>query len=60
MKGKNLSHYFGANRRLYLLLLFTQLAADSGEGFSQVSFDTFRVTERRIKDGFHLASTVVL
>jgi hypothetical protein len=59
MKGKNLSHYFGANRRLYFLLLFTQLAADPGEGFSQVSFHTFRVAERRIKDGFHLASTVI-
>jgi hypothetical protein len=56
MKGKNLSHYFGANRRL---LLFTQLAANPGEGFSQVSFHTLRVAERWIKDGFHLASTVI-
>jgi len=60
MKGKNLSHNFGANRRLYLLLLFTLLAADSGEGFSQVSFHPFLVRERRIKHGFALASTVVL
>jgi hypothetical protein len=59
MKGKNLSHYFGANRQLYFLVLFTQLAANLGEGFSQVSFHTVRVAERRIKDGFHLASTVI-
>jgi hypothetical protein len=32
MKGKNLSHHFGADRRLFLLL-FTQLAADPGKGF---------------------------
>jgi hypothetical protein len=57
MKGKNLSHHFGANRRLFLLL-FTQLAANSGEGFSQISFHTFRVAERRIKDGLHLASSL--
>ena len=57
MKGKNLSHHFGANRRLFLLL-FTQLAANSGEGFSQISFHTFRVAERRIKDGLHLVSTL--
>jgi hypothetical protein len=59
MKGKNLSHYFGAKRRLHLLLLFTQLATNFGEGFSQVSFHTVRVAERRIEDGFHLASTVI-
>jgi hypothetical protein len=59
MKGKNLSHHFGANRRLFLLL-FTQLAADSSKGFSQISFHTFRVAERRIKDGLHLAATLVL
>ena len=56
MKGKNLSHRFGADRRLFLLLL-AQLAANSGEGFSQISFHTFRVAERRIKDGLHLVST---
>ncbi len=61
MKGKNLSYHFDANRRLFLcLLLFPQLAADSGKGLSQIGLHTFRVAERRIKDGLHLASTLVL
>ena len=33
MKGKNLSYHLDANRRLFLLL-FPQLAADSGKGLS--------------------------
>jgi hypothetical protein len=59
MKGKNLSNNLDANRRLFMLL-FAQFAANSGKSFSQVGFHTFRVAERRIKDGLHLTSMLVL
>lgn len=54
MKVKNLASRLDAERRLFLLLL-AQLAADSGEGSSQIGFHTLRVAERRIENGLHRA-----
>jgi hypothetical protein len=59
MEGKNLSSSIDAFRRL-TMLLFAQFATNSGKGFPQVGFHAFRVAERRIKDGFHLTSTLGL
>jgi hypothetical protein len=59
MKGKNFSHSLDAIRRLTTLLL-AQFATNSGKGFSQIGFYTFRVAERRIEDGLHLTSMLVL
>jgi hypothetical protein len=42
-----------------LLLLIPQLVTNSGKRFSQIGFHTFRVVERRIKDGRHLPSTAL-
>jgi hypothetical protein len=59
MKGQHLSYLFDGTHGLSLLLI-AQLAADSGKCFSQIGFHTLRVAERRIKDGLHLASMLVL
>jgi hypothetical protein len=59
MKRKNFSNSLDAIRRLSMLLL-ALFAAHFGKGLSQVGFHTFRVAERRIKDGLQLTSVLVL
>lgn len=56
MKRKNLSGCLGGSLTLYLLLL-APLATHACESLSQIGFYTFRVSKRRIKDGFHNVST---
>jgi hypothetical protein len=43
-----------------LLRLLAQLAANSCKGLVQIRFHAFGVTERRIEDGLHITSALVL
>ncbi|MEO8740083.1 MAG: hypothetical protein ABI537_10320 [Casimicrobiaceae bacterium] len=54
-KRNHFAHRLAVSDELRLLL-FAQFASNFGKCLPQIGFDTFCISKRRIKDGFHLLS----